>query len=75
MFTGALKEKREMDRQLVASYFTVKSTDIFCSAGEGLDGTIFSTKMRLKAHLSWKSLRDCMHVILMIVLNDYHNIS
>ena len=25
-------KKREMDWQLVASYFTVKSTDIFCSA-------------------------------------------
>ena len=30
-FTGARKEKREMDWQLVASYFIVKSTDIFCS--------------------------------------------
>ena len=30
MFTGARK-KREMDWQLVATYFTVKSTDIFCS--------------------------------------------
>ena len=29
MFTGARKKKREMDWQLVASYFTVKSTDIF----------------------------------------------
>ena len=29
-FTGACK-KREMDWQLVASYFTVKSTDIFYS--------------------------------------------
>ena len=28
MFTGARK-KREMDWQLVASYFTVKATDIF----------------------------------------------
>ena len=26
-------KKREMDWQLVASYFTVKSTDIFCSVG------------------------------------------
>ena len=26
------KKKREMDWQLVASYFTVKSADIFCSA-------------------------------------------
>ena len=25
------KKKREMDWQLVARYFTVKSTDIFCS--------------------------------------------
>ena len=32
MFTGARKNKRGMDWQLVASYFTVKSTDIFCSA-------------------------------------------
>ena len=47
MFTGARKththththtqkkkkqqKKREMDWQMVASYFTVKSTDIFCS--------------------------------------------
>ena len=43
MFTGARKKKntkkkktkknkkREIDWQLVASYFTVKSTDIFCS--------------------------------------------
>ena len=39
MFTGARKKtkkkkkqkKREMDWQLVASYFIVKSTDIFCS--------------------------------------------
>ena len=31
MFTGTRK-KREMDWQLIASYFTVKSTDIFCSA-------------------------------------------
>ena len=32
MFTGARKKnKREMDWQLVASYFTLKSTDIFCS--------------------------------------------
>ena len=31
MFTGARK-KWKMDWQLVASYFTVKSTDIFCSA-------------------------------------------
>ena len=30
MFTGARK-KREMDWQLVASYFTAKSTDTFCS--------------------------------------------
>ena len=30
MFTGARK-KREMDWQLVASYFTVKSKDMFCS--------------------------------------------
>ena len=31
MFTGACKKKREMDWQLVARYFTVKSTDIFYS--------------------------------------------
>ena len=34
MFTGARKKKqkkREMDRKLVASYFTVKPTDIFCT--------------------------------------------
>ena len=30
MFTGTSK-KGEMDWQLIASYFTVKSTDIFCS--------------------------------------------
>ena len=33
MFTGASKKKkkkREMDWQLVASYFTVKSMEIFC---------------------------------------------
>ena len=29
MFTGARKKKREMDWQLVASYYTVKSIDIF----------------------------------------------
>ena len=28
---GRPLKKREMDWQLVASYFTVKSTDIFCS--------------------------------------------
>ena len=34
MFTGARrkKTKREMDWQLVACYFTVKSKDIFCNA-------------------------------------------
>ena len=32
MFKGAGKKTREMDWQLVASYFTVKSTDILCSA-------------------------------------------
>ena len=31
MFTGASEKLREKDWQLVASYFTVKSTDIFCS--------------------------------------------
>ena len=31
MFTGACKKYWEMDWQLVVSYFTVKSTDIFCS--------------------------------------------
>ena len=31
---GARKKKRAMDWQLVASYFTVKSTDIFCSVGK-----------------------------------------
>ena len=34
MFTGAREKKREMDWQLVASYFTVKFTDYFCSAAE-----------------------------------------
>ena len=29
MFTGPGKKNREMDWQLVSSYFTVKSTDIF----------------------------------------------
>ena len=35
MFTGARrkKKKREMDWQLVACYFTVKSTDIFAMHG------------------------------------------
>ena len=31
MFTGACKKYREIDWQLVASYFTVKSTNIFYS--------------------------------------------
>ena len=31
MFTDARKKRREMDWQLVASCFTVKSSDIFCS--------------------------------------------
>ena len=41
MFTGACKKEREMDWQLVASYFTVKSTEIFYSDVE----SVRSTKM------------------------------
>ena len=33
MFTGACKKSREIDWLLLASYFTVKSTEIFYSAG------------------------------------------
>ena len=51
MFTGDRK-KREMDWQLVGGYFTVKSTDIFCSlliwitVGSGLTSTALAAGAR-----------------------------
>ena len=40
MFTGTCEKQREMDWQLLASYFTVKSTDNFYSVRPIRQGSI-----------------------------------
>ena len=63
MFTGARKKKqqREMDWQLVASYFTVKSTDIFCSV-HSLKRAICSAAETINFITRW--ITDMLKIIL-----------
>ena len=58
MFTGAYKKKREMDWQLVASYFTVKSTDIFSSPEPKAPGDTAFRAFRKEKLFKWSGSHD-----------------
>ena len=63
--------RMEMDRQLVASYFTVKSTDIFCTAYILINYRNFLLKSKLIISL-FQSVNFSLFGAFFILINKYH---